>query len=727
MGLTEESPFCVAVLSFDRKDGKTEYKLEQVNSTFVASVAPLFKIQESLKEKSFAQVLTANKEHQTVLENAIEEVAVNPKPARARAQSIEVLTLAEEDQGFPIKRHFDWLVSKSTPGQIVLYGDRCHQQDIEQRAQDAELVDFFNNAPIALHWLSGEGIVLWANKRELEVLGYTEEEYIGQPIMKFCPDEEELVLEIFKQLGSGNTIKDVPVRFRTKEGKIVNLLIDSNVKYDEYGKFAHTRCFIRDDTGRKIHEAKAQLLLEETKRSLKMLDNFMSRSLHHVRTPLHILQNSMDLIQDQVQTMKRFASEEKVSTKFQEAIQESEVLLTDATEQIQNSVVLLDDISDLAKLDQQQELKLNKELVDIKTIGREVFGMIDIPDDVDAALEFHGGGSTHLNTDKHYLMKVLRHLLDHCANGQDAQYNFSDQEHRHISLFVGNKGDVCQFQVVVSVDSDLPSGDMTKLLGGEKPGTDLPPIFQKYHQELLPDEIRDVAAAGGLRSKIEASINSQRFDSLNIGLSLSYHLVAALGGDLRYSSESTRNCFSFGIPHSSTELSVERIVFKSKTKSKNKFAKVPEIKPAESPKQDIVSRGVKAFEPPSVLVVEDVPMCAKLLLKQLNRLNCSTKWAENGQVAVDIIKETNPGVYDLILMDIRMPIMDGIEATRILKKELGCTTPIIALTGEVGEDIREQCKALSFDGFRNKPLKRDALLSILNEHLGYTAPTGPSQ
>ena len=51
---------------------------------------------------------------------------------------------------------------------------------------------------------------------ELDVLGYTAEEYIGQPIMKFCPDEEELVLEIFKTLGSGNIIKDVPVRFRTK-------------------------------------------------------------------------------------------------------------------------------------------------------------------------------------------------------------------------------------------------------------------------------------------------------------------------------------------------------------------------------------------------------------------------------------------------------------------------------------------------------------------------------
>ncbi len=75
-----------------------------------------------------------------------------------------------------------------------------------------------------MHWLNGEGIVLWANQTELNVLGYTAEEYISKPIMNFCPDEKELVLEIFKQLGSGNSITDVPVRFRTKDGRLVRLI-----------------------------------------------------------------------------------------------------------------------------------------------------------------------------------------------------------------------------------------------------------------------------------------------------------------------------------------------------------------------------------------------------------------------------------------------------------------------------------------------------------------------
>ena len=84
--------------------------------------------------------------------------------------------------------------------------------------------------------------------------------------MNFGPDEQELVLEIFKQLGSGNAIADVPVRFRTKDGKMVHLLIDSNVAYNKDGSFGHTRCFIRDDTARKIKDARVQLLIDENER-----------------------------------------------------------------------------------------------------------------------------------------------------------------------------------------------------------------------------------------------------------------------------------------------------------------------------------------------------------------------------------------------------------------------------------------------------------------------------
>jgi PAS domain S-box-containing protein len=229
----------------------------------------------------------------------------------------------------------------------------------EQRAKDAELVDFFQNAPIALHWLSGEGIILWANQTELDVLQYTAEEYIGQPVMKFCPDEQDLVLEIFKTLGSGNIIKDVPVRFRRKDGVIVPLLIDSNVNYTAEGTFNHTRCFIRDDTGRKVREARAEALTDEMARSLKLLDNFMSNTLHFVRTPCNVMSHALEEARDRLDEVYCPDNPETAQdAKTASAIQEGLMMIDATVRELTELTSTLDDVSDLQRFEQGAEVGL---------------------------------------------------------------------------------------------------------------------------------------------------------------------------------------------------------------------------------------------------------------------------------------------------------------------------------------------------------------------------------
>jgi signal transduction histidine kinase len=76
-------------------------------------------------------------------------------------------------------------------------------------------------------------------------------------------------------------------------------------RYNRDGSFGHTRCFIRDDTQRKVREARARLLLEETKRSLKLLDNFMSRTLHHLRTPLHVVASMCEVVAEKLADAER--------------------------------------------------------------------------------------------------------------------------------------------------------------------------------------------------------------------------------------------------------------------------------------------------------------------------------------------------------------------------------------------------------------------------------------
>ena len=79
---------------------------------------------------------------------------------------------------------------------------------------------------------------------------------------------------------------------------------------------------------------------------------------------------------------------------------------------------------------------------------------------------------------------------------------------------------------------------------------------------------------------------------------------------------------------------------------------------------------------------------------QLKKMNCSTHRAENGRIAVDILKNSMPGTFDMVLMDLRMPVMDGLEATKLIRNELKINDlPILALTGEIRDDILMLVKA----------------------------------
>jgi PAS domain S-box-containing protein len=233
-----------------------------------------------------------------------------------------VSTIAMGNTGdFPIWRKMDWVLSVFDDTRMIMTGRLTDTRPAASEPQapagagaleppsERELLDFLNKAPIAMHWLSGTGHVLWANETEMNVLGYTAEEYIGQPIMNFCPDETELVLEIFKSLGSGCAIKDVPVRFRTKDGRIKHLLIDSNVNWNADGSFKHTRCFIRDDTSRKVREERLRVTREKELELTKAKDVFFRKIFHEIRTPSHVLANSMAALQTWMETSSHSSPE----------------------------------------------------------------------------------------------------------------------------------------------------------------------------------------------------------------------------------------------------------------------------------------------------------------------------------------------------------------------------------------------------------------------------------
>jgi PAS domain S-box-containing protein len=130
---------------------------------------------------------------------------------------------------------------------------------------EGDLADFFENAPVGLHWLGPDGRILRANRAELELLGYTREDYVGRHISEFHVDQE-VIEGILKRLGAQETVRNQEARLRCKDGSIKEVLIDANVLWED-GRFVRSRGFTRD-----ISEIKcAQGVLRESESRFRSL------------------------------------------------------------------------------------------------------------------------------------------------------------------------------------------------------------------------------------------------------------------------------------------------------------------------------------------------------------------------------------------------------------------------------------------------------------------------
>jgi CheY-like chemotaxis protein/HPt (histidine-containing phosphotransfer) domain-containing protein len=116
-----------------------------------------------------------------------------------------------------------------------------------------------------------------------------------------------------------------------------------------------------------------------------------------------------------------------------------------------------------------------------------------------------------------------------------------------------------------------------------------------------------------------------------------------------------------------------------------------------------------------VLLVEDNVVNRKVACATLERLGFAVLVAENGQVALDLLEHEH---VDLILMDMNMPVMDGIEATRCIRAAeasglLGGRRPIISMTANVMRESVEACREAGMDDSLSKPFQRQQIVDVL--------------
>ena len=193
------------------------------------------------------------------------------------------------------------------------------------------------------------------------------------------------------------------------------------------------------------------------------------------------------------------------------------------------------------------------------------------------------------------------------------------------------------------------------------------------------------------------SSTTRQFGGTGLGLAISKRIVEAMGGGISVSSG----------PHGST------FMFHAKLDSAASHRTlVPKV-----------GAGETTDSPPelSILLVEDNATNQVVARSLLKKLGQKTNLADNGVKAVEMIAA---GDYDLVFMDLQMPEMDGIEATKSVRKlSLKKQPRIIALTANAFESDRERCVAAGMDGFITKPFR----LADIRREISETSLLGPSQ
>jgi PAS domain S-box-containing protein len=534
-----------------------------------------------------------------------------------------------------------------------------HEAEAAIRLREQQLSDFFENAPVGLHWVGPDGVLVWANHAELELLGYAHDEYVGHHVAEFHVDPD-IVEDILRRLAAGETVREREVALRRKDGTIRHALLDANVWWRD-GKFVHARCFTREVTREHLTRElleRGWARAEQQARELEQARNaalaaarakaeFLANMSHEIRTPMTAMLGYAELLSDS--RLRRPERESYIDT----IKRNGEYLLR-----------LINDVLDLSKIEAG---KLVLEAV--------TFSLPDLVGEVERLLRGHAAGK-----------------------GLDFEVTVSTDTPAYVCA------DPTRIrQILVNLIGNAIKFTET---GGVRLTVDVTTAPTPGRQRV---RFTVVDTGIGMRSEQQARLfepfgqadasTTRTFGGTGLGLAISARLAAALGGRIDVQSARGRGS-AFTLTLDVDPIGVGPAGPRT---GRAEAGSLPILRPR------LVGR---------ILLAEDAPDSRRLLSFYLRKAGAQVEIAENGRLACEKVRaaEAAGKPFDLILLDMQMPVMDGYAAA-IALRERGVHAPIIALTAHAMDGDRERCLDAGCSDYLTKPVERWALLRGLRAHL----------
>ncbi len=502
----------------------------------------------------------------------------------------------------------------------------------------------------------GDGVILHVNPAFTEITGYSAIEAQGKRpnILKSSVQAPEYYSQMWSEITAGRNWSGRLIN-RRKDGSLYHAALTASAVKNERGHIVGYVGVHRDVSADIQREQSLADALSQAEAANRSKSEFLANMSHEIRTPMTaILGFAEQLVVDRLSPDER----------------------TDAVRTIHRNgkhlLSIINDILDISKMDAGR-LEIHSAPCNVIKVVGEVATLMQVQavaKGLSLDIQWDGPIPESILTDELRLRQILLNLLGNAIK-------FTESGSVRIQTRFGARGDEEPLLYFSVIDSGI----------GIAPEA-LSQLFRPFTQA--------------------DSTMTRRFGGTGLGLSIAKRLAEMLGGNIEVESTPGKGSM-FRVSVSCGELKDVRMLTPSDGTSDN-------ISPVRhSPK------AAAATDPPlscRILLAEDGPDNQKLISHILRKAGAEVQVVENGALAIQAATEAvrNSAPFDIILMDMQMPVMDGYTATQKLR-DAGYRRTIVALTAHASTGDREKCLDAGCDDFATKPIHRLGLIALLRRHL----------